>query len=120
MSHEPIILDRENWAEAHAMVQYNLNRCVSNIHDERERLNAQFLALSDKREQAARDLADQRERDREQIIAMRAADLLRIADRYDPLFSRMSSAETRAAIYGAIAGFFASGVLAAVIAFIKH
>jgi hypothetical protein len=74
------------------MVQYNINRCVNNVHEIRGEINDVIVANEEKR-------CDQRE-----------VDLQRIADRYDPLFSRLSSLEARAAMYGAIAGIVASGL----------
>ncbi len=46
MDHEEIILDKDNWSAAHGMVQYNLNRCVNNIHRERDRVNSVLMQES--------------------------------------------------------------------------
>jgi hypothetical protein len=100
--HEPILLDEDDWTKSHALVQYNLNRVVNNIHEERDRINGLLLDM-------ANHAAEQREKD-----------LLRISDRYDPIFARLSSAEARAAIFGAVAGVVSSGIITLIVAlFVK-
>ena len=107
MSHEPIILDDTDWSKSFPLVQYNLNRCVTNIHDLRGEMHKAQL-----------EATERRERDISIIRAQREADLQRIADRYDPLFSRLSSSETRTVVYGAIAGVVGGAVLSGAILFI--
>lgn len=107
MGHEPIILDAENWSDAHAMVQYNLNRCVNNIHDLRNEINERLLFI-----------ASQREADISKFLVQRETDLTRISDRLSAIGDRLTSVETRAAIYGAVGGFLAGGAMTALITFL--
>lgn len=114
-SHEPIILDAEDWSKSHALVQYNLNRLAQNAHDDRNRFHALLLSEEAKRGEALMRVTSLRDDDIKRYTEIRERDLERIGDRYDPIFPRLSAAETRAAIYGAVAGFAASGLLTVVL-----
>ncbi len=54
MSHEPIILNKESWPDAHSLAQYSLNRLVANHHDLRNDINSENLKM---REDIARNAA---------------------------------------------------------------
>lgn len=118
MAHEPIILDRESWPSAHSMVQYNLNRCVNNQHEIRDLLHAKLLSLGEQREHDITRITTQREADLARISAQRESDLRSADECLDSIFSRLSSVETRVAVYGVIAGFVGGGVMSAALMFI--
>jgi hypothetical protein len=116
-SHEPIILDADEWPKSFPLVQHTLNRLANNAHEDRTRVQSVITGIEVKIEQRFGELHTDIECRRKEVDERRESDLLRIGDRYDPIFSRLSAAETRATLYGAIGGAFASGLVSALIAF---
>ncbi len=96
MSHEPIILDRENWSDAHALVQYSLNRVVANQHELRNDLNSRLLQLENNIAEA-KVRADAR--------------VARVEDTAHTNSTRIAVVEAKVIIYGLISGALGMAIM---------
>lgn len=109
MPHEPAHLGSRSWEESRLYIAEELARLSNNVHALRGDVNEYRLRSE-----------SQREADITRVTTQREDDITWIREGFSTVRDRLATLDARSLIYGSIAGFIASGVMAAIIGYITR